>query len=162
MNAPDLLEVGRIDKPHGLRGEVVVALITNRLERIAPGTVLHTDRGPLTIKSSRPHQHRWIVQFSELSDRNQAEAVHGLRLDAEPLEDADEIWVHDLIGCEVIDTTGISRGVVEAVEGNAASDLLVLDTGYLIPLRFMVGDPAAGTLHVDVPDGLFESQDGTA
>jgi 16S rRNA processing protein RimM len=46
----DLLEVGRITKPHGIRGEVVVALTTDRTERVAPGAVLQTTtRGPLTV-----------------------------------------------------------------------------------------------------------------
>jgi len=156
MGSADLLEVGRIDKPHGLRGEVVVTLITNRLERLAPGSRLQTERGPLTVGACRPHQHRWIVQFDELGDRDAAEAAHGLTLEAEPLDDADELWVHELIGCEVVDGAG-SHGVIEAVEVNPASDLLVLDTGHLVPVCFVVGRPEAGQVQVDVPDGLFDS-----
>ena len=40
-----LLEVGRIDKPHGVRGDVVVALTTTETSRVAPGTVLTTANG---------------------------------------------------------------------------------------------------------------------
>ena len=54
--ANDLLEIGTIGKAHGLRGDVVVRLITNRLERVEPGSTLHTERGPLTVAASRPHQ----------------------------------------------------------------------------------------------------------
>ncbi len=159
MRTPDLLEVGRIDKPHGLRGEVVVTLTTNRLERIASGAELHTDQGWLTVVASRPHQHRWIVQFAKVTDRSAAEGLRGLRLDAEPLDDASELWVHELVGSEVVDADGVVRGVVELLEANPASDLLVLDTGHLVPVRFVVGRPDAGRLHVDVPDGLFDTEE---
>ncbi len=157
MTTPDLLEVGRIDKAHGLRGEVVVTLTTNRLERVAPGSQLHTDRGPLTVVASRPHQQRWVVQFADVTDRDEAERLRGLRLDAEPLDDADELWVHELIGCEVLDSDDVGRGVVELVEANPASDLLVLDTGHLVPIRFVVGRPEGGRVRIEAPDGLFDA-----
>jgi hypothetical protein len=48
-----LLEVGRITKTHGVRGDVLVLLTTERTERVAPGTVLHTDRGELTVGDQR-------------------------------------------------------------------------------------------------------------
>ena len=44
-----MLEVGRITKPHGLRGEVIVELVTNRTERVAPGAVLHSSAGDLVV-----------------------------------------------------------------------------------------------------------------
>ena len=92
-----LLEVGRVAKPHGLRGEVVVALTTNRPERVAEGTVLHTEQGPLTITASRPYQNRYIVRFAGVDTREAADAIHGLVLSAEPLEDPDALWVHELL-----------------------------------------------------------------
>ncbi len=158
MDTPDLLEVGRIDKPHGLRGEVVVTLTTNRLERVAPGADLHTEAGRFTVVSARPLHRRWIVQFAEVTDRNGAERLRGLQLDAEPLDDAGELWVHELIGCEVVDADGVVRGVVELVEANQASDLLVLDTGHLVPVRFVVDGPEAGRLRIEAPVGLFDAQ----
>ena len=150
-----LLEVGRVAKPHGLRGEVVVALTTNRPERVAKGTVLHTERGELTITASRPHQHRHIVRFAGIDTREAAEALHGLVLSAEPLEDPDALWVHELIGSVVVDQHGIEHGPVISVEVNPASDLLVLDGGGLVPLTFVV-DQTDGRITVDVPDGLFD------
>ena len=47
MSEPGLLLVGRINRAHGLKGEVIVDLTSNRLERTAPGTRFETDRGPL-------------------------------------------------------------------------------------------------------------------
>jgi ribosomal 30S subunit maturation factor RimM len=64
-------------------------------------------------------------------------------------------WVHDLIGAKVVDTGGAQVGVVEAVEANPASDLLVLADRRLIPLRFVVARQP-GLLTVDPPPGLLE------
>jgi 16S rRNA processing protein RimM len=55
----------------------------------------------------------------------------------------------------VVDQTGEDRGTVVAVEANPASDLLVLDSGALVPLRFVVTE-GPGSLTVDVPAGLFD------
>ena len=75
---------------------------------------------------------------------------------AEPIDDPDTLWIHELIGCRVRSQDGVDRGVVESVQANPASDLLVLDSGALVPLRFVVGEPADGVIAVDVPDGLFD------
>ncbi|HMQ28332.1 MAG TPA: ribosome maturation factor RimM, partial [Acidimicrobiales bacterium] len=121
-----LLEVGRVAKAHGLRGEVVVALSTDRTERLDPGSVLHTDRDDLVVSSARPHQHRWIVQFEGVHSREAADALHGVTLRAEPLDDPDALFVHELIGAAVVEADGQAVGTVEAVEQNPASNLLVL------------------------------------
>jgi 16S rRNA processing protein RimM len=147
--------VGRVVKPHGLRGEVVVELFTNRTERLAAGTVLDTERGPLEVVRSSPFQHRWIVAFAGVVDHAGADALRNLVLSAEPLDDPDALWVHELVGAQVVDTAGVERGAVVAVEANPASDLLVLEGGGLVPLRFVVSS-AAGRVVVDVPDGLLD------
>lgn len=151
-----LLEVGRVAKPHGIRGEVVVELITNRVERVAPGSVL-TGRGGrrLVVEESKPHQHRWIVRFEGVADRAAAEALGGLVLSAPALRDPEALWVHDLVGAEVVERDGTVRGVVSAVVANPASDLLELDNGALVPVRFVVSS-GAGRLVVDAPAGLFD------
>lgn len=141
-------------KAHGLRGEVVVTLSTNRPERVEPGTVLHTDEGALTVVASRPHQGRHLVRFEGVADRTAAEALRGEVLRAEPLDDPDALWVHELIGSVVVDQHGTEHGPVVEVEVNPASDLLVLEGGALVPLTFVV-EQADGRLTVDVPDGLL-------
>jgi 16S rRNA processing protein RimM len=150
-----LLEVGRIAKAHGLRGEVIVELVTDRVERVTPGTVLATDRGPLRIERSSAHQGRWIVAFDGITDRTQAEQLRGTVLLAEPFDDPDALWVHELIGAEVVDPAGAVLGKVTSVEANPASDLLVLDGGGLVPLRFVV-DHRPGHVVVDPPLGLLD------
>lgn len=153
---PELLEVGRITKAHGLRGEVVVFLTTDRLERLERGSVLHTARGELVVGASRAHQDRWIVSFEQVTTREAAEALRGLVLSAPPLEDPEALWVHELIGCTVVTPDGVERGVVESVLDNPAADLLVLDTGAMVPVVFVVGTPEDGRLQVDTPEGLFD------
>lgn len=152
---PGLLLVARVAKPHGLRGEVIVELVSDRLERVSPGSVLEARGRTLVVETSAPHQHRWRVRFEGVRDRAGAEALHGLELYAEPLDDPDTLWVHELIGAEVVDTTGQRLGSVEAVEANPAADLLVLDGERLIPLTFVV-EHAPGRVVVDPPAGLFD------
>src|SRR4051812_31210435 len=135
-----MLLVGRVDKPHGLRGEVVVSLTTNRDERVAPGARLYLDSADgreLTVLTSIPFTHRWIVSFDGVFDRNGAEGIAHRDLYAEPLDDPDALWVHELVGKRVVDQGGADRGPVVAVEANPASDLLVLESGALVPMRFV-------------------------
>jgi 16S rRNA processing protein RimM len=155
-----LLEVGRIARPHGLLGEVVVVLITNRTERIAAGAELTCRAGSsgdriLEVRRSRPFQGRYLVEFEGVHTREAAEELRGALLLAPPVDDPDALFVHDLVGSEVVEIDGTRRGTVLAVQANPASDLLVMDDGTLVPLRFVV-DRVEGRLVVDVPGGLFE------
>ena len=150
-----LLEVGRIVKPHGIRGEVIVDLVTNRPERLRPGFVLSSGAGDLRVVRSSPHQRRWIVAFAGVEDRNQAEQLRGTVLQAEPIEgEQDTLWVHELVGSLVYDVNGLLYGRVRAVEANPASDLLVLPQG-LVPLNFVV-DRQHRRVIIDPPEGLLE------
>jgi 16S rRNA processing protein RimM len=166
--ADQLLEVGRIARAHGLQGEVVVELVTNRIERLAPGSVLVSElpalgpagkarRRDLKVVSTRPHQHRYIVVIEGVSSREAAEALHGARLLAAPAatDDGEGLYVHDLIGSEVFERSGVRRGVVTAIEANPASDLLVVEERWYVPMRFVV-EQSAGRIVVEVPEGLFE------
>lgn len=151
-----LLDVGRIGRPHGLRGEVVVLLTSDRTERLAPGSVLQTDDGPLVVERSRPHQDRYLVLFEGVAAREGAEALGGTVLRAEPIDDPEALWVHDLIGTPVEEVDGTVRGTVAEVQENPASDLLVLDTGALVPVTFVVAHEPGTRVVVDPPPGLFD------
>ena len=153
---PDLLDVGRVVRAHGLRGEVVVDLWSDRAERLAPGSVLSTDAGDLVVRSSRPHQGRHLVELDGVVDRTSAEALRGLVLRAAPVKGTDGLWVHELIGAEVVSPDGKVLGRVEAVEPNPASDLLVLVGGGLVPLRFVIDHLPHERVTVDVPVGLLD------
>lgn len=154
------LVVGRVTKAHGLRGEVVVNLSSSEPEvRLAPGAVLDTPQGPLTVASSRPHQGKWLVVFDGVLTREAADALRGTELQAEPIEDPDALWVHDLVGADVVDTGAVARGRVTAILANPADDLLELEGGALVPVAFIVGWKGEGDarhLVIDPPDGLFD------
>jgi 16S rRNA processing protein RimM len=149
------LEVGHVAKPHGIRGEVVVELVTDRAERLEPGARLSTKQGELVVAASRPFGRRWLVHFEGVGDRAGAERLGGLVLRAEAIEDPDALWVHELVGCTVVERGGMTRGRVEAVQANPASDLLVLEGGALVPIVFVV-ETAPGQVVIDPPAGLFD------
>jgi 16S rRNA processing protein RimM len=150
-----LLEVGRVGKAHGLTGEVVVTLVSNRPERVEVGSVFSTDTGELRIEAARPFGGHWLMRFAGVDSREQAEALRATLLRGRPLDDEDAWWVHELIGSEVFDTDGVRRGTVRAVLANPASDLLELDGGALVPLRFVV-ERSAGRIVLEVPAGLLD------
>lgn len=164
-----MLEIGRVIRPHGLAGEVVVELVSNRPERLAPGSVLQGEQPGHPAQSGRtggallrvarsrraPGRDRWVVRFEGVNGRDAAEGIRGTVLMAPPLDDPDAFWVHELVGCSVQSSDGTRLGEVVALEANPASDLLVLDSGALIPLRF-VTERGEGWLRVDAPPGLVE------
>ncbi|MEM9747741.1 MAG: ribosome maturation factor RimM [Actinomycetota bacterium] len=152
------LSVGHLRRPHGLRGEIFVQLTTDRVERAEPGSHFWAQGGDLTMRSSRRSgAGRLIAAFDEIVDRTAAERMVNVELFAEPLDDPDAIWAHDVIGTRVVDQHGVVRGVVVALVENPAADLLELDDGSLVPSNFVVVvDLDRGVTDVDVPDGLFE------
>jgi 16S rRNA processing protein RimM len=157
---PGLLEVGQVIRPHGLRGQVVVELWTNRSERLAPGSRLAAATGELEVERATrlpegTGRERWLVSFAGVADRGGAEALRGAVVRAAPVHVPGALWVHEMIGAEVQDEQGVRIGVVESVEANPASDLLVLDDGQLIPLRFVTGHEP-GRLIVSPPPGLLD------
>jgi 16S rRNA processing protein RimM len=157
---PDgLLEIGRITRPHGIRGDVYVALTTDRTERMTAGTRLWATAGWLTIRSARASGDRWLVDFDEVADRTAAERLANTALYAEPIHDPEVIWVHELIGADVVESDGTPRGRCVAVVENPADDLLELESGALVPVPFVV-DLVDGVFTIDPPDGLFELVDG--
>jgi 16S rRNA processing protein RimM len=154
-----LLEIGRITRAHGLRGEVVVAPITNRAERFRAGSQLHAGDRVFVVEKARPLGNQWVVHFAGVGDRNAAEALRSTALFAPPLGPLgdDEMWVHELVGCQCVDVDDAALGIVTAVQANPAHDLLVVDDRVLIPMVFVVRhDVAARRVVVDPPEGLIE------
>jgi 16S rRNA processing protein RimM len=155
--ATERLEIGRIGRPHGVRGDVMVTLTTNREERVAVGTTWWIGDREVTVESARPHQGRHIVHLSGLDDRDAAAALTGARVYALALDDAreGEMWVHELIGVSVVDRAGRDHGRVVSVEANPAHDLLVLESGGLVPMVFVV-EHGDDRVVIDPPDGLLD------
>jgi 16S rRNA processing protein RimM len=151
--------VARVARAHGLRGEVVVDLWTDQRQRLEPGSVLTTRRGAsLRVLAARPFgSSRFLVRFEEITDRTAAESLRGVELQAEAVEVPGTLWVHELVGAVVRDAAGTELGRVATVEANPASDLLVLESGGLIPIRFVTNhDAGAGVVDVDIPEGLLD------
>jgi 16S rRNA processing protein RimM len=150
-----LLEVGRIGRAHGVRGDVLVHLTTDRVERLTAGSRLKAGERWLTVTAASRANDRWRVHFEGVDDRSAAEALARVVLAAEPIDDPDTLWVHQLIGAEVVEVAGMSRGRCVAVIDNPAADLLELESGALVPVSFVVSF-ADGIITIDPPDGLFE------
>lgn len=158
-DTPTRLEIGRIARPHGIRGEVVVAPVTNRPERFEPGSVHFLGDREMVVTRSRAEKGRWVVAYEGVPDRTAAEGIRDAVLTGEPIDvlAEGEMWVHELVGSEVVDTAGTAQGRVIEVELNPAHDILVLDTGGLVPIVF-VSEFRDGTVVVDGPDGLFDPE----
>ena len=157
MSDPVRLEVGRVGRAHGLRGEVHVVAVTNRPERFASGSRLFVGDRELVVERARASGSGWVVQFAGVGNRDSAEALRGMIVHGEAIGEAPdgELWVHEVIGAEVRDRAGARIGLVDAVQANPAHDLLVLDTGALVPMVFVV-EHEPGVVVVDLPDGLLD------
>jgi 16S rRNA processing protein RimM len=163
--------VGRIGKPHGLRGDVVVNPETDFVEdRFAAGAVvwMRSDRGEeaLTVRSLRMQGARPIVGFQGFERIEDVERLAGLelRVPEEALQPLapNTYYQHQLVGCAVEDTAGAALGAVTRVEGGASGGLLVVDGPrgeILIPLTQAICvaiDVAAKRSRIDPPEGLLE------
>jgi 16S rRNA processing protein RimM len=103
---------------------------------------------------------RWVVGIVGIDDRNDVERLVNKVVWAEPIDDPDAVWVHQVIGARVVGTDGVDRGTCIAVLKNPANDLLELESGALVPVIFVesvVPDDADGfVITIDPPEGLFE------
>jgi 16S rRNA processing protein RimM len=152
------LLVGRVVRAHGLRGEVVVDLLSSETDvRLGVGAELLRVDGssPLRVLESRPFQGKWLVRFDGVVDREGADRLRGVELHGEPIDVDDALWVHELVGAAVVDTAGAPCGTVAAVVANPADDLLELDSGALVPVTFVVGWDDERRVVVDPPEGLL-------
>ena len=137
--------MGRIGRPHGIRGEVTVEVRTDDPDdRFAPGRLLATnpaESGPLAIERVRRHSGgRLLVRFTGIDDRDAAEELRGVLLtidsaDLPPSDDSEEFYDHELIGLVVVTVDGVKVGTVSDVR-HLGQDLLVVDRA--------AGDPGAG------------------
>ena len=167
--------VGRIARPHGIRGQVIVNPETDfPEERFRPGAELFVERGgrieTLKVTTARFHGTRPIIGIEGVETMNDAETLAGreLRVPVDRLAalPADTFYRHDLIGCVVETRAGRRVGAVSDVEGSMTASRLVVAgaTGeVLIPLVAAictVVDPAGKRIVIDPPDGLIEANEG--
>lgn len=171
VNWDDLVLVGRIARPHGLKGQVVVNPETDFAEeRFATGAILWTrsDRGDeqLAVAFSRMQGSRPVLGFHGIERIEDAERLAGQELrvpegSLQPLGDG-VYYQHQLIGCVVETAAGQRVGDVARVEGGAAGSVLAIDGPkgeILIPLAVDITtqiDVAAKRIVVNPPAGLLE------
>ena len=156
---PPRIEVGRVVKPHGVRGEVAVHLLTDRPDvRFADGAEVLLDGEPVTVATGRPHQGRWLVRFEGIGDRTAAEGLRGAVLSAPPLagdDDTDTFWVHELVGLTVLAEDGTVLGeVTDHIELPSAAGYDMLE----------VRRPSGAELLLPAVDEMVEAredEDGT-
>jgi 16S rRNA processing protein RimM len=164
------LQVARIGKPHGIRGEVTVQVLTDAPgDRFVPGTefvVEPASAGPLTVNSARWNKDILLLGFEEIGTRNEAETLRGAKLfiETEELdEDDDEGWYeHELVGLEARIGSSVV-GKVTALNTMPVQDLLMVTTPegkeILVPFVEQIVPEVnveEGFILLTPPDGLFE------
>ncbi len=120
--------VGKITKAHGLRGEVVVLVLSDNPDRfIAGASVFLEDGRELGVGAVRANGGRLLVSFHGVEDRTQAERLRGATLVVPtsmlPALPPGEYWPHRLIGCRVVSESGRSLGAIADVISTPANDL---------------------------------------
>ena len=166
------LVVGRIIRPHGVRGDLICEIRTDEPEqRFVVGSVFSTDptdRGPVTLASVRPYKDRLLITLDGVRDRTAAEGLRDVQLcvDSDELpqpDDPDEFRDHELVGLTVETTAGERVGSIARVEHGHAHDMLVVAREgarpALIPfIRQMVPtvDRSGRRVVVDLPEGLLD------
>jgi 16S rRNA processing protein RimM len=167
----DTVVVGRIGRPHGVRGEVTVEVRTDDPDlRFVPGAVLRTDpaeRGPITIAGVHWHSGTLLLRLEGVDSREAAEAVRNTELlvdvaDLPEIEDPDSFYDHQLVGLSARLPDDSVLGEVIAVR-HEAQDLLVVRRpeggDVLIPFVSAIVptvDLDGGFVVVDPPEGLLE------
>lgn len=166
LSAPDwdaMVLVGRIVKPHGNRGQVLLASESDFAEeRFAPGGTLWTRRAGQTsaviVTSCRFHDGRPIIGMQGVESINDAEFFRGCELrvtdDALPALAPGQFWHHDLVGCRVVTVSGIAVGQVIRVDDGAGAPTLVVapvgSAGQLSPRGVLTADDEILVPMVDV------------
>jgi len=164
MRGDPRIEIGRIARAHGIRGEVAIAThdadseLLGALPTVWIGGVEHR------VVQARNTQRGWLVQLASVATRTAAEAMRGqsVEVDRAALElGDDDVLLDDLVGCRVVRIDGTPWGTITAVEGGL-QDRLVIHDGEIerqLPLvdEFVTSiDVEAGVVTVDPPDGLPE------
>ncbi len=167
--------VGKITKPHGLRGDVKLFSYSDEPETLLrySQVVLVDNRGSLSpnlaIESARLQGKFAVLKLSTIDDRNSAEAIHGRgvlieKTDLPPVED-DEYYWYQLYDLPVSTETGTLLGTVSSVFSNGARDIMIVkdqNQEYLIPiLDTIIKEQNKEGIIIAPPPGLLEINTGT-
>jgi 16S rRNA processing protein RimM len=172
---PSRVAVGRVLRPHGLKGEVVVEVLSDVPGRFDPGRRLFAPRDPeparaLVVAASQPHKSGARVRFQGVEDCDAAEALRGLSLEVErsavPAAEPGTYYYYELLGCRCYDGDRDLGEVVDLVEDGGGLLLIVrivaADGEQRVPVPFVESflrevDVARGRIVLDLPPGLLET-----
>jgi 16S rRNA processing protein RimM len=170
-HAGETVTVGEIVRPHGVRGEVVVEVLSDVPSRFATGSELllheaHRYRR-LRVRCSRPHRGRLLVHFEDCDDRDTAEGWRGASLEVEraqvPEAPAGSYYQFELLECRCRDETlGDLGRVVELLEDGGGLLLQVGEGDRQLLIPFVEAfirriDTVAGEIDLRLPPGLVEA-----
>lgn len=167
----DMVSVGRVARPQGIRGEVIIDPATDFPEdRYAEGASVYVERDgavePLVVAASRMHAGRPVVRFEACASMDDAEMLRGQELrvpESELAELPENVWYHhQLLGSRVRTKDGREVGTVTAISGPTERSILVVegpDGQALVPLvaEFCTVDVAGKVVVIDPPEGLLEA-----
>jgi 16S rRNA processing protein RimM len=164
MRGDPRIEIGRVARAHGIRGEVAIVThdpASEALDGLETAWIGGVSRRLLAARNT---QRGWLVQLEGIATRTEAEALRGQTVEVDRAAlalDEDDVLLDDLIGCRVVRADGTPWGTVAAVAAGV-QDLLIIHDGdieRMLPLvdEFVTSiDLAAGVVTVDPPDGLPE------
>ena len=119
-----LLEVGEIVKTHGIKGELRVKISTDDLSRFDKGTILYIgdEKESVVVTSSRMHQGMMLITVNSMFDINLVLKYVNkiIYCDVDALDNGDDIYYDDLIGCKVLvdgKEMGIVNDIIEVPQG---------------------------------------------
>lgn len=132
MGEPEFLVVGKLHRPHGVRGEIVMEVVTDFPERLQPGMVLFVgeDHQPQHVVSLRPHNLALLVSFSgfdtpEDIGRLRNHTVYVRTADRPALAEG-EYYHHQIIGLKVIEENGNALGILTDILETGANDVYIV------------------------------------
>jgi 16S rRNA processing protein RimM len=171
LDLPQTITVGRVLRPHGVRGEVAVEVLSDVPDRLAAGSELLLSRtgeplARVVVESSRPHRSGVLVRFSGVEGRERAAELRGAWLEIErsrvPAAPAGTYYQYELVGCRCRGAGQELGRVVDLVEDGGGWLLIVSDGQRQVPVplvaRFLrTVDVATGTIELELPPGLVET-----
>ncbi|MGH3003669.1 MAG: ribosome maturation factor RimM [Gaiellaceae bacterium] len=125
------IAIGRVGKPHGLDGSFYVERPSGDDRWWRPGSRFLAGGQEVEVVALRHAQGRPVVKVDRAVERGAALEVERAAL---PPTDDDEFYVFELIGLAVAEEGGRELGTVSDVTPGVANDVLVLDTGVLLPM----------------------------
>ncbi len=172
QQAGKFLAAGRVVRPHGIRGEILIEGVAELMASLIPGKTIYFGDGhtPKKLVAIRPHQNRYLVSLEGVVSRDRAEGLRAAEVYIETA-DAQELtpgaYYHwQILGLDVVSQDGEALGTVKGIIETGANDVYVVgkETGkdLLVPAissTIRSVDLDAGTIIVNLIPGLREVQE---